>query len=532
MGVSLADCVTVTELPEDVVIHILTFLAPRDICAFASVSPDTRRIFHDASIWTQVARRHLRISSNTSSSTRSRLSPLTSNVDDLKQLVDQLIFHWHVSIGVLMSGIALHRRTGFSQVTPRGGVELKLSDSSSDSAYVFGGSFAHLAVPNASPALILSFPIHEDGPFPVDGMRLRLMHAAEPVIKQASDSTETLPIGDSDLDKTPVAVSENSSVAVDPHAKICLTLNGHLIDNQVLYSSFDFETSHFHVPSHLLVTAPASNLLAVEYDRSSTAGYWLRDVALVPTIATLPPPPEKLPLPLTLPDLSPQSQSDFEPESPPNSQTNALPQTRVHLQFHLQNPSLRRRPPHLRQSPRRASHKSRSPRLPRSPRSPRQHSPRSPPHVSVQNMAPLMLDGPSSQARREHLQQPQAIYSSRRPKHMYHRQNHARSPRTHYAAPRSRAHRWLLVHCIPWLSVFGKEQHFSISWCCSSVIYKLCILRTAFTKGYIWGIITVYMFFLQADYIVLAKRVNIKKKIKTRLIEISPHAIKLIMNHY
>lgn len=441
MGVSLADCVTVTELPEDVVNHILTFLAPRDVCSFASVSQETRRIFHDASVWTQVARRHLRISSNTDTSTGSRPAPLAFGVDDLKQLVDQLLFHWHVSIGLLMSGIALHRRTGFSQVTPRGGVELKLSDMSSDSAYVFGGSFAHLAVPNASPALILSFSIYEDGPFPVDGMRLRLMHAAEPVIKQASDPTEATPIDDSDLDKTSVSVSENSPDAIHPHAKIRLTLNGHLIDNQTLYSSFDFDTSHFHVPSHLLVTAPASNILAVEYDRSSTAGYWLRDVALVPTITTLPPLPEKLPLPLASPDMSLLSQSDSEPESPSNPQSNALPQTRVHVQFHLQNPLLRRRLPNPRQSLRRATHKSRSPRLPRSPRSPRQHSPRSPPHVSVQNMAPLTLDGPSSQQRREYLHQPQAIHSSRRPKHMYHRQNHARSPRTYCAVPRPRTHR-------------------------------------------------------------------------------------------
>lgn len=449
MGVSLADCVTVTDLPEDVVHHILGFLAPRDICTFASLSPNTQRILQDASIWSQVAHRQLRIQPATISSTGSTSALSVSNVEDLKHLVDQLMFHWHVSIGVLIAGVALHRRTGFSQVTPRGGVELKLSDSSSDSAYVFAGSFAHLAVPNASPALVLSFSMHEDGPFPTDGMRLRLMHAAEPATKQAPESVESTSVHNAIPDnpnKVTFHASTHPNDTFGLHAKISITLNGHPIHHQLLSPSFDFELTQLHIPAHLLVTAPAINVLAVEYDRSSTAGYWLRDVTLAPTIATLPPPPENFPLPL--PDRSTRSQSDVEIEGGQNVEPQSLPQSRVHIQFHVENPPPRRRHPHPRHSSRRSSHHVRSPHMPRSPRSPRtprasrQHSPRSPPHVSVQNMAPLMLDGlSSSQARRDHLQQQQqAIKPSRMPKHMYHNQNHSRSPRIHHAT-RARAQR-------------------------------------------------------------------------------------------
>lgn len=425
-----------TDLPDDVVYQILTYLAPRDVCAFASVSSKTQHILQDASIWSEAAYRHLRISANPAITTKSVFAPSVNSVNDLKLFIEQLVFHWHVSMGTLVAGVALHRRTGFSRVTPRGGIELKLTDSTSDSAYVFGGSFAHLAVPDASPALGLSFSIRENGPFPVEGMHLRIIHAAEPVIRQPLKSSEPMSVNSHVTLKSDAPASQHLTVSSDPHVKICISLNGHLIGYQIVSPCLQFENCYFHISARLLVTEPAVNMLAIDYDRSSTAGYWLRDIALVPAISALPPPPKNLSLPL--PDLAAEPQSDQETQPDSQVQPLPVPQSRIHIQFHLQNPPSRRQY-HTRPSRRRANFQSRSPR---SPRSPQTHSPRSQSQASLRNSDSLMPDRMSSpRARREQLVPQQVAVPTRMRKHMYHEHNHARSPRVRLTTVRARSNR-------------------------------------------------------------------------------------------
>lgn len=425
MSTSSAATVTVMDLPQQVLHHILGYLTPRDISSFAAASTDALNASQDSYVWSRVARRHFKMTHQSiQSAPRSQVEQA-----DVCALIKKLSFHWEVAIGLLIADVPTHRRSGFLATSPRGGVEIQLSDRFSDAAYVFSGRFAHLAIPDAIPSLSLSFVLSEGGPFPVDGMQLRLIHAAEPSLTQRQPQSASTPSEVKPPGEFPSGSPTFSEACSQPQARIQVTLNGHLLYRETLNPSSVFTPSHLRVPSHLLVTAPSLNVLVVEYDRSSSAGYWLRDISLVPTIAAFPALPRTLTLPL--PELASGTAC-----SPSHNQTQDLD---------VQPPE---KAPAVRESPIQSEvDEPRDSRVPptqyarQGRRNAQANSPRRQQHDSVQAIAPLLLEGlVPTRARREQTPQHPAK-SGRTPKHMYHRQNHARSPRACHTSVRPRARR-------------------------------------------------------------------------------------------
>lgn len=264
MGKQPLGAATLSTLPEDVHLQLLDLLPPAQIAVFAELSLATSEIAAAPSVWASVARRHLAVVPPIP-------HPSASAVLDLAR---SLVYRWWVATGLFVPGVPVHRRKGFISASARGGVEIPLTPDGAEACYVFGGRHAHLSTPASAPAVDLQFALDPAGPFPVDGLVLRLHHAAEPV--PSCDSPEEDPVDIADLPK-------------HTHARVRVALNNVPLTELVISATGRFETVMVPVPARMLLSKPTSNVLTVGFDRASRAGYWLRDVTLTPVV--LPPPP-------------------------------------------------------------------------------------------------------------------------------------------------------------------------------------------------------------------------------------------------
>lgn len=184
--------------------------------------------------------------------------------------------------------VPVHRRSGFCDISARGGVEIPIIPHKAPTCYVFGGRHEGAAVPVVVPAVSLCFFLETEGPFPVNGMRLALTHAVENEIDDVPDLAH-LSLGPS------AAVGEQteqtSSSAESLFASVRVKVNNQTLLSSCSPQSDIFQVTHVHVPADILVTKPRMNHISIEYDRSSTAAYWLKSISIMPTV--LPPPAEE-----------------------------------------------------------------------------------------------------------------------------------------------------------------------------------------------------------------------------------------------
>lgn len=173
--------------------------------------------------------------------------------------------------GVIVPGVPVHFRKGFAQIHSRAGHEILLDDAG-NSAYVWGAKRKDDPIPLFMPGMELDFYLDVAGPFPMDGVRVRVLHAAceEEVVEGMHDDR---------------AASMPKSPAV---ARVSIRLNEEDDREVHLEPSASFEAFEFVVGADALRTKPRMNRLFIEYDRHSTASYWLREVMIVPCVLPMP----------------------------------------------------------------------------------------------------------------------------------------------------------------------------------------------------------------------------------------------------
>lgn len=449
------------ELPYDVTLQILDLLEPGEIARYAVLNRATARVGRDATVWASAARRHLGIAPADG-------GPRTARM--VRDLARALTCRWWVSSGLFVAGVPVHRRSGFVHVRSRGGVEVELptdgveevKGTAAEAAYVFGGRHADRAVPIAVPAVSLDFALDPAGPFPVGGLRLRVLHAAEPTPASSPPSSPASVFSLSSPPPSPPAPAALDEGADDAcgapapgEARVTVRVNDQHVHTIVCRPDGRFTALEVGVPATALVTKPALNTVALEYDRArSTAGFWLRDVALCPTIVPLPklsprayvfplaaaPPPPlhnlfELPRPCWA--AADTTRSPSPSPSPSSASASSSSSSAVSLLMSPLHPSMAaaaaspspasprfprgRNPRHTRRAARAAAHAhAYHAQRPARSRSPRAAAPG----------AQGMVAGPGPAPGDVHHERPaRPQKAGKRPKHMYHKQNHRRSPR-------------------------------------------------------------------------------------------------------
>lgn len=286
------------DIPDDVAHQILDHLSPADIANYALLNRATLKTVTDPFVWASAARRHLAI-----------VSPNLTTSSSLHDMAKSLACHWSVFTGLIAEGCPVHIRSGFAWVVARGGIEVPLHRDKPESAYVFGGRFSDRAVPSSLPSLDLHVALDPKGPFPVNGLRCRVVHAAEPCETDVIGAHAHTIRGCKNTNSDVQFESMHSSVKVSQHgdnqgqfhdrhinqgseklaeAQVTVKLNGHIITHMSCRPTTEFQAWEFNIPSDRMVTKPALNYLSIEYGRGSTAGYWLRDVAVSPTFLSFP----------------------------------------------------------------------------------------------------------------------------------------------------------------------------------------------------------------------------------------------------
>lgn len=285
------------DIPDDVAHQILDHLSPAEITNYALLNRATLKTVTDPFVWASAARRHLAI-----------VSPDLTTSSSLHDMAKSLACHWSVFTGLIAEGCPVHIRSGFAWVVARGGIEVPLHRDKPESAYVFGGRFSDRAVPSSLPSLSLQVALDPNGPFPVNGLRCRVVHAAEPCEANVIAAHARAIGGDKNINSDVLFESMHSPVKVqhvddqaqfhDDHknqgseklaeAQVTVKLNGHIITHMSCYPTTEFQTWEFIIPPDRMLTKPALNYLSIEYGRGSTAGYWLRDVAVSPTFLSFP----------------------------------------------------------------------------------------------------------------------------------------------------------------------------------------------------------------------------------------------------
>lgn len=286
---------TLTSLPHDVLLHLLDQLSPAQIAAYSQLSRATAASASDPYIWASVARRHLGIAP-------SHISSLSAPA--VSRLATALSCRWWLATGTFVQGVPVHFRKGFTEVRARGGIEVPVAPERSDTCYVFGGRHKDAVVPVAVPSVSFDFSLDPAGPFPMDGMRIRLVHASEPVVEDPADlssevSSESLT--DSLLSSAPEMAglslgpgfyegSEHDAVSPQSdRARIRVKLNNTTVIESTAPDPDVFSVLDVCIGPELLQTKPRMNTLIVEYDRTSTAAYWLKEVSLKPAILPVAP---------------------------------------------------------------------------------------------------------------------------------------------------------------------------------------------------------------------------------------------------
>lgn len=178
-------------------------------------------------------------------------------------------------MGAFVPGVAVHFRKGFAEVRACGGTVVPLSDGG-ESAYVFGGRHAQLAIPVHMPSLSMDFFLDPAGPFPVAGLGVRIVHVAE--------SGEEHSEGDSrGYVGLPASVQPPPDVA-----RARIKLNDTVLEDVCLHVGDSLETTQLVIKPCLLRTKPSVNTLTIEYDRQSSAAYWVKEVLVLPTVMPMP----------------------------------------------------------------------------------------------------------------------------------------------------------------------------------------------------------------------------------------------------
>lgn len=286
---------TLTHLPQDVVLHILDLMTPAQIVAYSQLCRLTAASATDPSIWASVARRHLGIAPPHSN---------TLSAKEVSRLATSLVCRWWLVSGAFVPGVAVHFRKGFAEIRPRGGVEVPISNDAQESAYVIGGSHKDAAVPVAVPGVSMDFFLDAAGPFPMEGMRIRIVHASEPAGPEdkptATAHTAAPPMAPLNLGSAHVAWESPSpaattpvSVSVSDEARVRIKVNNTTVVESCAPDALEFSVLDISVAPELLQTKPRMNTLVIEYDRSSTAAYWLKEVTVVPHILPMPPVPKE-----------------------------------------------------------------------------------------------------------------------------------------------------------------------------------------------------------------------------------------------
>lgn len=280
---------TLTSLPHDVLLHLLDQLTPSQIAAYSELSRSTALSASDPYIWASVARRHLGIA-----------PPHTNSLSAaaVSRLATALSCRWWLATGTFVQDVAVHFRKGFTEVRARGGIEVPVAKDHSETCYVFGGRHKDSSVPVAVPSVSMDFSLDPAGPFPMDGMRIRLVHASEPVWEDpmitevpAEASTESLPpMAELSLGLG-LFEGSDSDVPSPPadRARIRVRLNNSTVIESTAPDPDVFSVMDVCIGPELLQTRPRMNTLIVEYDRSSTAAYWLKEVSLTPAILPVAP---------------------------------------------------------------------------------------------------------------------------------------------------------------------------------------------------------------------------------------------------
>lgn len=153
---------------------------------------------------------------------------------------------------------------------------MPLLDDGGESAYVFGGRHAQRAIPVHMPSLSMDFFLDPAGPFPMGGLGVRIVHIAE----RGGEDDE----GDS---RSYVGLPASVQPPLDV-ARARIRLNGIVLEDVCLDVGNCFETTQLVIKPHLLRTKPSVNTLAIEYDRQSSAAYWVKEVLVSPTIMPMP----------------------------------------------------------------------------------------------------------------------------------------------------------------------------------------------------------------------------------------------------
>lgn len=410
-------------LPDDVMLQILDLLPPGDIATFATVNQSTCRVARDPAIWASAARRHLAVAPTHG-------GPRTAAA--VRDLARSLLCHWCVTTGLFVAGVPVHRRSGFVHVSSRGGVEVTLGsspDSAAEACYVFGGRHSHRAVPTSVPSLALNFALNPAGPFPVSGLQVRIVLAAEPPLPPAPSS----PLQQQGLSPPPVS----SLAPPAPETRLLIRMNDTVVSNVVCKPTTSFSVINLFVRPETLNTKPALNCLSVEYDRDSTTGLWLRDIALGPTIIPLPQlADDALEFPLataSLPPIDPLTAFDHVvcPSSPPPLALSPPSSSRFSIPSSPSSSSSLSSSTSTSSSPRRNTRRAGEGRGRGRPTSSPRTARASPPPAAL-------LDSSPSPQQDRHAKQHKG---NKRSKNMYHKQNHHRSPRSPHSGNRNRARR-------------------------------------------------------------------------------------------
>ena len=258
-------------LPHDVLLHILDRMTPAQTTLFSQLCTTTAAAAADPAIWASLARRHLGIAP-----AQHALSAAT-----LSSLAASLVSRWWLATGAFVPGVPVHFRKGFTEVHARGGVERDVADGSSVAAYVFGGRHRDAAVPVAVPAVTMHFFLDAAGPFPMEGMLLRLVHVSEPAPHDPPAFPSAFP--------PPAPPAPDARACAPDVARVRIVVNGSTLLACAVPAGDRLHVLDVHVPPELLLTKPRLNTVAVEYDRASRAAYWLKSVDVVPCILPLPP---------------------------------------------------------------------------------------------------------------------------------------------------------------------------------------------------------------------------------------------------
>lgn len=261
---------TLPVLPQDVLFQILDRMPPAQIATYAQLNKAAFEAASHPSVWASAARRHLAVAPE---------HPVTSAA--LLELAQTLVCRWWLLMGTVVAGVPAHFRRGFSDVCTRGGLELPIVSNESDTCYVFGPQYRHRIVPALTPGVTLHFFFDAAGPFPVQGMRLRIIHAVRQP-RFDDERTDDLPRGMAHLS---LSAPRYESVYTEPgEARVAIRVNSDTLFESFTPQGENFSVLDIDVSPDCLVTKPRMNTICIEYDRTSTAAYWLRDVSIVPSI--------------------------------------------------------------------------------------------------------------------------------------------------------------------------------------------------------------------------------------------------------